>query len=149
MTSTVLVLPNLEVTVPTGRQSSSFKDDVALASHEVVTFEKTGAATVAALPKRHYNATGRDQKVRLVHVAANTAPTGAALTVDVKVSGTSVFAAAGDRAKVAASANAGEAVPNKEGDAIVLKRGQYLTAEITVVGSTVAGSDVVVQVHLA
>lgn len=132
-----------------GRQSSSLRDELALANPDVVTFEKAGAVTVAALPKRHYNASGRTQRVKLVHLSAGTAPTGAALTVDVKIDGTSVFAAAGDRAKINAAAFAGSAAPTKTGDAVLLKAGQYLTTEVTVIGSTVAGSDLTVQVHLA
>lgn len=132
----------------TGRQSSSLKDDIAKAAPAVVTFRKEGAAAVAALAGRHYNATGRPQTVRKVHASAGTAPTGSGLAVDVKIGGTSVFAAAGDRATVAATKNAGEAAPTKTGDAVVLPAGGYLTVEVASVGSTVAGSDVVVQVHL-
>lgn len=132
-----------------GRQSSSLTDDIAKAAPAVVTFRKDGAAATGALAGRHYNATKRPQTVRKVHASAGTAPTGSGLVVDAKISGTSVFAAAGDRATVAATKNAGEAEPTKTGDAVVVPVGGYLTVEITGVGSTVAGSDVVVQVHLA
>jgi hypothetical protein len=127
-----------------GRRSSSLATEIA--RFIPFTFRKSGNATVAALPERLYNLTDVPLTVRKVHLAVGTAPTGAALTVDVKINGTSVFAAAGDRAKILASAFTGEAVPTKTGDAIVLLPGQYLTAEITVIGSTVAGADLVVQV---
>lgn len=135
--------------MPTGRQSSNVGHEIALANPRPVPFRKDGVAAAGALPGRWYNATDRAQIVRNAHVSAGTAPAGSALTVDVKVDGSSVFAAAADRPKIAAGANAGEAAPNKfpEGaDHVELAPGSYLTVEITGVGSGTAGSDVVVQV---
>lgn len=142
-------LPIPEVTVPQGRKYSSFVNDVAKAGGRTADFEKAGAVTVAALPKRYYNDTNVPLRVRKVELSAGTAPTGAALVVDVKINGTSVFAAAGDRAKINASASTGSGVPNKTGDAIEVLPGQYVTAEVTQIGSTVAGSDLAVRVLFA
>ena len=146
--SAVLVQPKStppEVTVA-GRRSSSLVNDIAKAGGFAATFDKDGTVAVAALPKRWYNHSNVALDVRKVTLSAGTAPTGAALTVDVKIDGTSVFAAAGDRAKIAVSAFTGEAAPTKSGDDISVKPGQYVTAEVTVVGSVVAGSDLHVAV---
>lgn len=130
-----------------GRQYSSLTNDQL--KSDPVRFEKAGAATVAAVGLRWYNPHNVPLEVLDVTVAAGTAPTGAALVADVKINGTSIFAAAGDRAQVAASANRGSAtVPTKTGDNIRVLPGQYLTAEFTQIGSTVAGSDAVIEVRL-
>lgn len=128
------------------RQTSSFKDQITGAVPIVLFAQKAGAATAAALPGRFYNATNRNLRVSKVHVSAGTAPAGSALTVDVKVGTDSVFAVAGDRAKIAAGQNAGEA-PATATD-VTVAPGDYVAVEITGVGSGTAGSDVVVQVHL-
>lgn len=135
--------------MPTGRRTSSFAHDVARSGVTPLIVEKAGAQTVAALPQRLYNATNVPLRVKKIHVAVGTAPTGTFLAVDAKINGTSVFANAADRPKVNASAFAGEAVPTKTDEtAITVLPGQYVTVEVTQIGSTVAGSDLVVQVHL-
>lgn len=130
-----------------GRQSSSFVNDVARAGGVVAHFVKSGAVAAAALPARWYNDANVALEVRNVVLAVGTAPTGASLVVDVKINGTTVFAASGDRAKVLASAFTGEAPATKTGDAIKVLPGQYVTVEVTQVGSSVAGSDLNVDVY--
>ena len=132
-----------------GRQSSSLINDIAKAGGVAASFAKAGAVTVAALPARWYNETDVPLRVRNVLLSVGTAPTGANLTVDVKINTVSVFAAAGDRAKVLASAFTGEAAPTKTDGAIMVLPGQYVTAEVTVIGSSVAGSDLDIRVLFA
>lgn len=150
MTSVVLAHteePTTEVIVATsGRRSYSLQNSIAKVNP--VQFERSGTVATGALPKRFVNGGQTPFVVQRVSAIVGTAPTGAALVVDVKVNGTSVFAAAGDRASVAASQTQGSAVPTKTGDDIVVKPGQYLSVEVTQVGSTVAGSDLSVQVTL-
>lgn len=129
-----------------GRRSYSLQNSIAKVNP--VQFERSGTVATGALPKRFVNGGQTPLVVQRVQTAVGTAPTGAALAVDVKINGTSVFNAAGDRASIAASQTRGEAVPTKTGDDIVLKPGQHLTVEVTQVGSTVAGSDLSVQVTL-
>ena len=128
------------------RQTSSLKDQITGAVPVILFARKDGAATAAALPGRFYNATNRNLRVSKVHVSAGTAPAGSALTVDVKVGTDSVFKVTGDRAKIAAGQNAGEAPATA--DDVTVAPGEYVAVEITGVGSGTAGSDVVVQVHL-
>lgn len=131
----------------TGRLYSSAANDQL--KSDPVRFEKPGAATVAAVGQRWYNHLNVPVEVLDVTVSAATAPTGSALTADVKINGTSVFAAAGDRASLGASQTRGDATrPTKTGDAILVHPGQYLTAEYTAIGSGTAGSDTSVEVRL-
>ncbi len=143
--SVVLALsaPIPEVIVA-GRQSSRGYGN----SLPPAVFEKTGTQTVAAIGGRHYNHTNANQRIRLVHASVVTAPTGAALTVDCKINGTSVFAAAGDRASIAASgfASTGGEPTKTDVDTAVVKPGQYVTVDVAQIGSSVAGADLRVQV---
>jgi hypothetical protein len=145
-----VVLAQLESTseaTVAGRQSSSLRNRIA--KLVPVVFSKAGAQTAVALPERHYNDGNTPLKVQKVVANLGTAPAGSAFVVDVKISGTSVFAVAGDRLSIAAGSNTGQAVPTKTDlDAISVKPGQYLTVEVTAVGSGTAGSDLRVQVYL-
>jgi hypothetical protein len=128
-----------------GRQSTSFRNTVGKVSP--IVFSKAGAQTVAALAEKRYNTGNTPLRVRKVVASLGTAPTGASFVVDVKVNGTSVFAAAGDRATITATNTTGSAVPSKTDlDVISVLPGQYLTVEVTQVGSSVAGSDLRVEV---
>lgn len=134
--------------MPTGRISSSFANDVARATAvPFANFVRDGAVTAAPVSGRRYNATDVPLRVERVFVSAGTAPTGGPLTVDVLVNGTSVFASATDRPKIAAGANYGEAEATKPVDVrtVLPKRG-YVEVVVTGVGTTVAGSDLQVQV---
>lgn len=137
----------LEVTVA-GRQS--YSEHNTAAKLVPLIFEKAGNATVAAFGGRKYNLGKTPLKIQRVHLSCVGAPVGSALTVDVLIDGTSVFAAAGDRVSVAAAntAQASVAVPTKTGDAITVKPGQYVTVAATVIGTTTAATDVVVAVVL-
>lgn len=90
---------------------------------------------------RLYNDTGATLTMSKVRVSAGTAPTGAALIVDVKKNGASIFPTT-PKPQIAASAFTGTAVPDTTAWAV----GEYLTVDVTQVGSTVAGSNVTVTV---
>lgn len=79
-----------------------------------------------------------------VSAAVNTAPTGASIKVDVNKNGTTVYTTQGNRPDIAVSTNAAaETVP----DVTALAVGDYLSVDIDQIGSTVPGSDLVVQVR--
>lgn len=80
-----------------------------------------------------------------VTASANTAPTGATLIFDVNKNGSTVFTTQANRPTIAISANetASPAVPA----VTALAAGDYLTVDIDQVGSTIAGSDLVVVVY--
>lgn len=78
-----------------------------------------------------------------VRLACNTAPTGAAIKVDVNKNGTTIFTTQANRPNIVVSAFASSAaIP----DVTSIAAGDYLTCDIDQVGSTVAGSDLVIQV---
>lgn len=75
-------------------------------------------------------------------VSVSTAPTGSALVVDVNKNGTTMFST---KPQVAASAFTGTQAANASTS---VTTGDYITVDIDSIGSTVAGSDVVVTVVL-
>lgn len=110
---------------------------------EVYTFSVTGAVTVATGKSRMY--LEGSYTVETIRVAANTAPTGAALIVDVNKNGTTIFTTQGNRPQVAASANSGT---SNSPDVLTFASGDYITVDVDQIGSTVAGSDLTVTVRL-
>lgn len=103
----------------------------------------SGTAVVTTGKARWYNRTGRTLTVVGCWAAANTAPTGAALVCDVNKNGTTIFTTQGNRPSVAISGNGGTmATP----DVTSVSDGDYLTVDVDVIGSTVAGADVTVGV---
>lgn len=79
-----------------------------------------------------------------VVAAVNTAPTGASIIIDVNKNGTTIFSTQANRPSIVASAykTSSPAVPN----VTAFAAGDYITVDIDQVGSTVEGSDLVVQV---
>jgi hypothetical protein len=106
--------------------------------------EKAGVQTVATNigGTRIYNDSGRDLTIQKVHVSVNTAPTGSALVVDVHKEGTTIFTTQANRPSVAVSAFAGSAVPA----VTAWPADSWLTVDVDVIGSTVAGSDLRVTI---
>lgn len=117
--------------------------DIGSYDHQVLPFSVSGTLAVGARPAR----LPMPFAARIVDVRTmvGTAPTGAALLVDVNKNGTTIFTTQGNRPSIAASGNASSAaVP----DVTTLAAGDYLTVDIDQVGSTVAGSDLVVAVRV-
>lgn len=80
-----------------------------------------------------------------VRLACGTAPTGAAILVDVNKNGTTIFTTQGNRPTIAASGTSGSAaVP----DVTTIAAGDLLTVDIDQVGSSVAGSNIGIVVRL-
>ena len=84
-----------------------------------------------------------------VSVTADTAPTGAALIVDIEKSGTlSLWATTpGNRPQIAAGANADSPFETAPDENNTFTAGQWFQVNVDQVGSTVAGSNVVVGVR--
>ena len=81
-----------------------------------------------------------------VSAAVNTAPTGAAIIMDVNKNGTTIFTTQGNRPQIAASAYATAAeVTNM--DVVSFAAGDYCTLDLDQVGSTVAGSELVALIR--
>ena len=107
-----------------------------------VTFGVNGALVVGAGSVRLY-APFACTVVR-VQAAVGVAPTGDSVIVDANKNGTTIFTIQADRPAIAASAYVSSwATP----DVTVLAAGDYLTVDIDQVGSSTAGSDLVVTVE--
>jgi len=105
---------------------------------------KDGTAATGQVSGRYYNNTGADLEIVAVWASAGTAPTGTSLVVDVQKGGTTIFTTTANRPTIAAGTNSSGRVTNA--DITAWPAGTYLTTSITQVGSTVAGSNVVVEV---
>lgn len=110
----------------------------------VAAFSYTGALSVYAGDFRWYNDTGRTLTVGRARASVGTAPTGAAVVVDVLQNGSTIFTTGGNRPTVAAGAYTG--VNAGAPDTATLPAGAYLTVSIAQVGSSVPGADLTVTV---
>lgn len=109
----------------------------------ILPFSISGALTVQTGAHRIYNDTGVPLTIRSVRASVGTAPTGAAIRVDVNKNGTSIFTTQGNRPNIAVSTFTSK-VTNM--DVTSIADGEYLTVDVDVIGSTVAGSDLTVAV---
>jgi hypothetical protein len=109
----------------------------------IVPYSMTGTISVGAGTCRFY--VDETWTISSVRASVGTAPTGAALIVDVNKNGTTIFTTQSNRPQIAVSTNTDVA------DAIEvssLASGDYLTVDIDQVGSTIAGADLTVTIVL-
>ncbi|MFG1817623.1 hypothetical protein ACGFIF_27955 [Kribbella sp. NPDC049174] len=119
-------------------------DGVLVVPVEAYTFSITGAVAVATGKSRIYLEGA--YVVETVRAAVNTAPTGAALVVDVNKNGTTIYTDQSDRPSIAAGTNS--ATGNDPAVTTTLAAGDYLTVDVDQIGSTAPGSDLTVTVRL-
>lgn len=125
---TDLTLPSLP-TVPVAREEV-FSD--------TRTTLTTGTGT-----SRLYNRSGVARQITGVAISADTAPTTSALTIDVKKGGTTIFPTT-SKPSIAA---AGNLSTRQTPDVIGWADGEYLTIDITAIGSGTAGGGMKVYVY--
>jgi hypothetical protein len=137
-----MVTGNTETRITATYQDSDGTLDLAVDAFPVlIQFAIDGPLTVGTGTRRIYNPTGRTITLKQVgpaHVV--TAPTGAAILLDVNIGGTTIFTTQGNRPSIAAAGNVSTA-GNSDAAASTLAAGGYLTVDVDQVGSTVAGSD--------
>jgi hypothetical protein len=114
------------------------------ASWENTPFTATGVLTVRTGAAR-YPIKGGTFTIQTVAAEVNTAPTGASLIVDVNKNGTTIYGTQSNRPTIAAS---GLTATVGAHSVTSVTDGDYLTVDIDQVGSTVAGSDLVVVIRL-
>ena len=102
-----------------------------------------GVLEVGAGAAKIYNLTGAEMTITRVHLAVGTAPSGAAIIVDVNIGGTTIFTTQSNRPQIAAAGTSGESTTIEAG---TLANGAYLTVDIDQVGSGPAGADLVVSI---
>lgn len=107
------------------------------------TFAVPEDLTVASGVFRLYNLTGRTLTINKVHIAVNTAPTGAAILVDVHENGVTIFTNQANRPTIAIAAFAGETTTI---DAPSWDDDNYLQVDVDQIGSGVAGADLTITV---
>lgn len=107
-------------------------------------FSMSGTLATGAGTYRIYNDTGATLTIRAVRASVGTAPTGAAIIVDVNVNGTTIFTTQSNRPTIAISGNTSGKVTNM--DVTSIADGSYFTVDLDQVGSTVAGANLTVQV---
>jgi hypothetical protein len=82
--------------------------------------------------------------IQNVRVRAGTQPTGAAIIVDINKNGTTIFTTQANRPTIAVSTSEdAAAVP----DVTSYAAGDYVTVDVDQIGSTVAGSDIVIVIE--
>lgn len=108
-----------------------------------ITWNILGGLTTRTGVHRIYNDTGVTLTIRAIRATVNTAPTGQAIRVDVNKNATTLFTTQGNRPNIAISGNTSK-VTNM--DVTTFADGDYLTYDVDQVGSTIAGSDLLVQV---
>lgn len=109
-------------------------------------FAKSGTLVAGAGTFSFFNDSGVPLTIRSVRATVNTAPTGAAVIVDVNMGGTTIFGTQANRPTIAAAAKtSGKATGFSVS---TIPDGSSITVDIDQIGSTVAGADLVVQVDV-
>lgn len=106
-------------------------------------FARSGTLVVATGQGRFYFESART--ILSVRASVGTAPTGAAIIIDVKRNGTTIFTTQANRPTIAINAFTSGLVTNM--DVNTVAAGDYLTVDIAQVGSTAAGADLTVQIR--
>ncbi len=107
------------------------------------TFAVPGDLTVDPGVFRIYNLTGRALTINRVHIAVNTAPTGAAILVDVHENGTTIFTNQANRPTIVIAAFTGETTTIDDAS---WADENYLQVDVDQIGSTIVGADLTVTV---
>jgi hypothetical protein len=118
------------------------------APYQPVAFSYTGTVAVLTSSARFYNDTGGTRSITSVRASVGTAPTGAAMNIDVRKNGTSASNTIFTGSSISipsASFTSGASTSFNSGSSLAI--GDYLTVAISQVGSTVSGSDLTVQVN--
>ena len=109
-------------------------------------YSVSGNVVVAAGKGRIYNDTGRQLALRSVRASVDTPPGGAAITLDINVNGSSIYADPGDRPTIADGAYTSGKVAVS---GVNLADGAYVTVDVDTVGASPAGADLTVQLWAA
>lgn len=107
-------------------------------------FAIVGAVTTGAGALRWYNDTGQSLTIRNIRATVGTAPTGASLIVDVNKNGSTIFSTQANRPTITAGNNSSGKVTAI--NTTTVADGDYLTVDVDQIGSTVAGSNLTVQI---
>ena len=118
--------------------------DVTIVVYQILPYSYTGTLTVQTGTFRLY--VERASTIVSVRASVGTAPTGAAILVDVNKNGTTIFTTQSNRPSIAVSTNTATAAAI---NVTSLAAGDYLTVDIDQIGSTVAGANLTVVVEVS
>lgn len=118
-----------------------------------IVFARQGVLVVVSGAMRWYNDTGRTLTFTKIRASCGTAPTGttstpitgASLVCDVNVSGSTIWPTQSQRVNIQSGVNTGAVTTF---GTTTIADGSYMTVDIDFVGSTVAGSDLTVEVEM-
>lgn len=102
-----------------------------------------GTLAIGIVGGRWYNKTGGAITISSLTAAVGTAPTGAALIVDVFINGSTIFPGGIGRPSIPA---AGFISPAATPTAVAIPADGYLTVSVAQVGSSIPGSDLILTV---
>lgn len=108
-----------------------------------VPFSQPGVLATGTGKFRWYNDTGATLTFVAVRASADTAPTGATITIDVNKDGTTIYTTQGNRPAIAISGNT---IKSTNPDVTTIADGSYLSVDIDQIGSTIPGSDLSVTI---
>jgi len=109
----------------------------------IAPFSEPGALAVKTGSSKQY--VDRSLTIASIRASVGTPSAGAAVIVDVKKNGSTIFTTPANRPTIAIGAGTAVGIP----DVTSLVAGDYLTADIVQVGSTATGAYLTVQVVLA
>ncbi|MFZ1459085.1 MAG: hypothetical protein WAT17_04360 [Candidatus Saccharimonadales bacterium] len=110
----------------------------------ILPYSYGGSLSVTTGTFRLYNDSGNTWTIQNVRASVGTAPTGSSAIIDINVDGTTIFSTQANRPTIAVSTNTSGLVSNM--NTTTVANGSYMTVDIDQVGSTVAGSDLTVQI---
>jgi len=112
-------------------------------STDIVSIPYTVSGTLAAEPGTVRLYIGVAAKIKGIRVGVGTAPTGASIIVDVNKNGTTIFTTQANRPTIAISTFSDT---SSLSDIVDIAAGDYLTIDVDQIGSTIAGSNLVVTI---
>lgn len=110
---------------------------------KVLAFSMAGTLVVGTGTFRIYNDSGSTWTINSVRSSVGTAPTGAAVVVDVKLDGTTIYGTPANRPTIAVSTNTSGR--NTGFSTTTWPNNSYVTVDVVTIGSTVAGANLTVQ----
>lgn len=119
----------------------------AAATARTLPYSDTGTLSTLVGTMRLYNDTAAAWTIQGVRASVGTAPTGASIIIDVNVNDTTIFTTQANRPTITASNFTSGKITNMNVTSIAV--GNYITVDIDQVGSTIAGSDLVIQLEVA
>lgn len=140
--ATVSVSAPTTVTVTAGATGPQGAAGAAGPAGTASVFSRAGTlSTVTGSSRLYFERAGT---ITFVRASVGTPPTGGPVVVDVKRNGSSIFATTGDRPTIAAGTHTDLGNPST----VQIVPGDYVTVDITTVGTSFAGADLTVTLTI-